>query len=358
VLTGSSSANVLAGLDGNDVLDGGSGADTMIGGAGNDIYFVDNAGDLAAEDPGGGNDMVVSSIAFTLGTDVESLMLTGTTNISGTGNAAGNVLSGNAGNNVLAGLGGADALDGGGGTDTASYATSTTGVSVSLAANTAHGGDAEGDSFASIESLTGSAFDDTLEGDAGNNVLNGGNGVDTASYEHATAGVTVSLLFTVMQSTIGAGNDTVTGIENLTGSLFDDVLMGSTSGNVLSGLDGNDVLSGGNGADTLIGGSGADRFVFSMLANSSPATPDTIVDFTHGVDLIDLAAIDANTSASGDQAFAFAGQNANAVARSLTWYETGGNTVVQVDVNGNTVADFAILLTGIGHHLSAADFIL
>ena len=98
------------------------------------------------------------------------------------------------------------------------------GVNVSLAANTAHGGDAEGDSFTSIENLTGSAFDDTLEGDAGNNVLNGGNGVDTASYEHATAGVTVSLAITVAQNTVGAGSDTLTSIENLTGSLFDDVL--------------------------------------------------------------------------------------------------------------------------------------
>jgi len=150
----------------------------------------------------------------------------------------------------------------------------------------------------------------------------------------------------------------LTSIENLTGSLFDDVLTGSSSSNVLIGLDGNDVLNGGNGADTLIGGSGADRFVFTTLANSSPVTPDTIVDFTHGVDLIDLSAIDANTSAGGNQAFVFAGQAAHAVARAVTWYETGGNTVVQADVNGNTTADFAIVLAGIGLHLSSADFIL
>jgi Ca2+-binding RTX toxin-like protein len=136
------------------------------------------------------------------------------------------------------------------------------------------------------------------------------------------------------------------------------VLTGSSSGNVLIGLDGNDVLYGGNGGDTLIGGSGADRFVFTVLANSSPAIPDTIVDFTHGVDLIDLSAIDANTSAGGDQAFAFAGQNANAVAHAIIWYETGGNTVVQVDVNGNTIADLAIILAGIDHNLSSTDFIL
>jgi Ca2+-binding RTX toxin-like protein len=376
VLTGSSSSNVMFGLGGNDVLNGGGGGDTlfgdlgndtlnggsggdvMIGGMGNDTYLVDNTGDVVMEYLNEGTDTVVSSITFTLSTDVENLILTGSANLNGTGNAGGNALTGNDGNNVLAGLGGADALDGGGGTDTASYAASTNGVSVSLAANTAHGGDAEGDSFASIESLTGSAFDDTLEGDAGNNVLNGGAGSDTASYEHATAGVTVSLAITAAQNTVGAGNDTLTSIENLTGSLFDDVLTGSTSANVLSGLDGNDVLTGGSGADTLAGGSGADRFVFAALANSSPAAPDTIVDFTHGVDLIDLSAIDANTSAGGDQAFAFAGQSANAAARSVTWYEMGGNTVVQVDVNGNTTADFAIVLAGIGHHLSSTDFIL
>ena len=68
-------------------------------------------------------------------------------------------------------------------------------------------------------------------------------------------------------------------------------------------------------AMNLVGGSGADRFAFSALANSSPATPDTIADFVHGVDLIDLSATDANTSAGGDQAFSFAGQNASAAAQ-------------------------------------------
>src|SRR4029450_11139532 len=114
----------------------------------------------------------------------------------------------------------------------------------------------------------------------------------------------------------------------------------------------------GNGADTLVGGSGVDRFVFTALGNSSPATPDTIVDFTHGVDLIDLSAIGANTSASGNQAFAFAGQDANAIAHAVTWYETGGNTVVQVDVNGNAIADLAIVPAGTDHHLSSTAFIL
>ena len=83
-----------------------------------------------------------------------------------------------------------------------------------------------------------------------------------------------------------------------------------------------------------------------------------ITDFVHGTDLIDLSAIDANTSLGGNQAFAFGGQNANVVARSVTWFETGGNTIIQADVNGNTTADLMITLTGTNHNLSASDFVL
>jgi Ca2+-binding RTX toxin-like protein len=112
-----------------------------------------------------------------------------------------NVITGNAGNNVLAGLGGADTLDGGTGTDTATYAASPAGVSVSLATGLDSGGDAQGDTPINIENLTGSAFNDTLEGNGGNNVLVGGAGIDTLSYEHAASGVTVSLATIAAQNT-------------------------------------------------------------------------------------------------------------------------------------------------------------
>jgi hypothetical protein len=80
----------------------------------------------------------------------------------------------------------------------------------------------------------------------------------------------------------------------------------------------------------------------------------------HGSDIIDLSAIDANTSTGGNQVFLFGGQNANVVGHSVTWFEdiTNGKTIVQADVNGDTTADISIILTGVNHHLTASDFIL
>ena len=258
------------------------------------------------------------------------------------------MITGNGGNNIIAGLGGADTLDGGGGIDTATYAASSAGVNVSLMTGTGSGGDAQGDALSNFENLTGSAFNDTLAGNSGNNVLVGGAGIDTVSYEHATVGVTVNLVTTKAQATGGAGSDTLSGFENLTGSEFNDTLTGTSGANTIIGGAGNDTIKGGGGADILIGGQGADNFVFAALTDSAPSARDLITDFVHGSDIIDLSAIDANTARSGfgDQAFLYGGQNTHAVANSVTWYEdlVNGNTIVQADVNGNTTADFQIVL--------------
>ena len=217
------------------------------------------SGDVANETGGDGTDTVQSSISFSLADPVhaigsiENLTLTGSGAINATGTALGNVLIGNGAANVLIGGAGADTMDGGGGVDTASYAASTSGVAVSLmTGNSESGGDAEGDRLFNIENLTGSNFDDTLEGNAGNNMLVGGVGIDTVSYANATSGangqgVTVNLALTSAQNTIRAGTDTLSGFENLTGSEFNDTLTGTTAANVLTGLGGNDILNGGAG---------------------------------------------------------------------------------------------------------------
>ena len=142
--------------------------------------------------------------------------------------------------------------------------------------------------------LHGGAGNDLLYSGAGNDLLDGGSGTDTASYAHATAAVTANLGLLVAQNTLGAGTDTLTGIENLVGSNFNDSLTGDNNNNVINGGLGNDTLNGGGGDDlligglgnnTLTGGAGADTFQW-LKGNSGH---DLITDFTPGTDKLDLS---------------------------------------------------------------------
>ena len=148
------------------------------------------------------------------------------------------------------------------------------------------------------------------------------------------------------------------GDDTLDGGAGADALSGGAGVDSLIGGAGNDTLVGGSGADILTGGLDADRFVFSVLADSRPGASDLITDFVHGTDIVDLSAIDADASSNGNQAFAFGGQNANAVAGSVTWFESGQNTIIQAGVSGATTVDLMITLSGIDHNLSASDFIV
>ena len=116
----------LFGGAGNDSIDGGRGVDLMVGGTGNDTYYVDDAGDVVQEAPAEGIDVVRSEVTFTLGPNIENLVLAerfefDTQAINGTGNELDNTLTGQGGDNVLTGLGGNDTIDGGDGTDTAAF---------------------------------------------------------------------------------------------------------------------------------------------------------------------------------------------------------------------------------------------
>jgi Ca2+-binding RTX toxin-like protein len=136
--------------------------------------------------------------------------------------------------------------------------------------------------------LSGLAGDDGLDGGAGNDTLDGGTGNDTATYQDAADGVTVSLAITTAQDTHSVGLDTLVSIENLTGTAFDDTLTGDAGANLLSGATGNDTLEGGAGNDMLDGGDGTDTLeggagndLGRIASSSTPASERTRSPISH-----------------------------------------------------------------------------
>ena len=308
--TGNTVNNVLVGNVANNILDGGAGADSMSGGGGDDTYLIDNAGDVITENLDSGIDTAQSAVTFTLGANVERLILTGTTAINGTGNALGNDLIGNSGANVLNGGGGADAMAGGAGNDT--YVIDDVGDLI--AENVNEGTDPVQASIsytlaANVENLTltgtgaingtGNGLNNTITGNSGNNVLDGGAGADALSGGTGNDTYVVDNTSDTVTESASAGTDTVqsavtfalgANLENLT--LIGTAAIngtGNTLNNILIGNSAANVLSGGTGSDTMSGGAGDDAYVVDVagdvvteLANEGTDTVQSAITYTLG----------------------------------------------------------------------------
>ena len=262
-----------------------------------------------------GTNGIESSVTTTLGQNAADLKLLGLNDLAGTGNSTGNTIIGNAGDNELsagngndtvqAGAGhdfikmgsGNDTIDGGAGSDQISYFNSTAGIDIDLAAGTASGGYANGDTLTRLEKVTGSnnhgdalrgtggsntlrgkggddtfwdrGGDDILDGGAGQDVFNmglgndridGGTGIDHISYSASTAGITLDLA----AGTVSGGHangDTLLRLESATGSnSHSDSLKGTGGSNTLLGQGGHDTFWDRGGNDVLDGGAGHDVF--------------------------------------------------------------------------------------------------
>lgn len=257
------------------------------------------------------------------------------------GAGANDHLNGGDGNDTLNGGAGADFLAGGAGSDyyyvdnagdrvieasgsgtdtVASYLTSYT-----LGANIENGRILS----SGAANLTGNSLANNLTAGAGNNVINGGTGIDTASYASALSGVSINLGITTGQATGGSGSDQLLGIENLLGSQYADSLTGNGAANVLNGGAGADSLVGALGNDTYVIDNSGDRITESSALASEIDTVHSSVSWSLGTNLEKLILTGVN-AING---------NGNGLANTLT-----GNTAANV-LNGGAGSD---TLTGGG----------
>ena len=375
ILRGGAGADTLEGGDGNDVLEGGMGADDLMGGDGTDTASYTMSGEAVTVDLSVAADAATAdnpraaggdAAGDMIGTDIENVrgsmyadMLTGddrgasvaATDPDETADSgdetpaiaamASNTLFGNMGNDKLMGMAGIDTLHGGkgddtldggddddklmgeigdddlmggdgndtliggpgadnlyggtvdanAGTDTADYSGSDAGVRINLAAThrgepmpTAEGGHAEGDTLSGIENLTGSAHTDWLQGDDEANVLSGGKGDDWDDDD--TSEVEGGLFGRGGADELNGGD----GMDWLGGGAGMDTLKGEAGDDMLKGGADADTLDGGKGDDTLDGGAGDDE----LNGGDGDDTliyddADTMRDGGDGVDTLDAS---------------------------------------------------------------------
>jgi hypothetical protein len=314
--------------EGDNILTNSGTVDSFTAGAGKDV--VNNSGTIFGIDLGAGDDVYNGggrhdSVIDGAGSD--------TINLGGFSDYYEAVRQGG-------GTDGTDTIDAGSGEDTYDASGAAGTVSINLdnvahdlspydnagfaAANTANGSDADigfTDKIKNFENAHGGNGNDFMYGNAGTNFLGGNDGFD-ALYGFG-------------------GNDT------------------------LNGGKGGDLLYGGAGRDKLYGGEGNDTFRFASTADSGVtlATRDEIRDFENGFDLIDLAAIDANSATKGvNDSFTYIGTNVafTKTAGQLRGYWTAEGQIIEGDVNGDGKADFSIEVLDSKHAiaLDASDFVL
>lgn len=368
-LAGEAGDDGLAGGEGNDILDGGDGSDVLLGQAGNDTLIGGAGKDYAVGDLGddtiyGGdnNDLISGGDGNDViaGEDGDDLLYAdaGADTVNGGdgndilfGGDGADAMTGGRGDDQLIGGAGNDSLDGDEGNDTISGNEGDDSITGGAGVDNLYGfmGNDSLDGGDGVDTLLGMEGDDTLAGGAANDYLNGGDGNDVISGDAGDDSLEGGLGADQMSG--GDGNDGLVGgagNDTLSGGIGADYLQGDDGNDMLDGQDGNDLLVGGLGQDTLTGGLGADAFFFTNFLDSAAASPDRITDFspTDG-DYIDLSRMDANLTASGDQAFQFVARFTGHAGEAVLAYDSASNTtLLTLDLDGGGTADFSLQLTG------------
>lgn len=381
IISGGAGNDVIQGGNGNDVIDGGAGDDIILAGNGDDLVFGGSGDDVIAGgtgndviEAGTGNDVVDGGdgkdiIRATIGSGTSSEILqepttnqtmasapTASTTLRPASSAA------NDGNDVY---------DGGEGIDTLDLSAATLTIKIDMTAGTVTGAEIGNDQIINIENVVTGSGDNEINCDAeanvviagagdddvelgagddvavatnldGNDTYDGGDGVDTLDLS-ATAADSVVDLDAGTATSAAIGTDTIEDIENVIGGSGDDTFIANEEQNEFTG------------------GDGADTFVFASTSDSdaSEGETDHITDFEVG-DKIDVSAIDADETKSGQQLFEFAGEKekfekAGELRFRHESQEDGDHTIVLGNTDDDLDEDFAIDLWG-WYSLSASDF--
>lgn len=347
ILIGNSSTNLIEGLDGQDTLDGKVGADTLQGGISNDTYIIDSTDTIAEDTVGGaGVDMVQANFNYTLGANLENLILTGAS-VSGTGNELGNFLTGNNLNNSLSGNNGNDTIQGNGGADT----------------------------------LQGGLNDDTYMIDATDTI--------TETLSGGIDSVQATFSYTLIPNLenielLGTGDFAATGDINankLTGNSGNNTLTAASGNDTLTAGSGDDVLYGGNGDDSLEGGlendtlyGGIDNDVYVLNSpedvkdvinesvNSGTDQVNSVFSYTLQNEFENLVLIGTeNINGTGnDVANSLIGNSGNNVLNGLASSDIMagglGNDIYVIERNTDTVVEAKVL--GIDSVESSVNYLL
>ncbi|UVC10134.1 hypothetical protein IHQ71_05885 [Rhizobium sp. TH2] len=412
---GSRHNDIITGTDGENDLFGGFGNDLLFGGAGGDILDGDVGVDTASYGSSAGgvrvtlNDATLGLGSFAAGGDAEDDTLISIENLIGsnfvdrlTGNSGRNTINGGNGDDIIHGLDGTDIIlggagsdqlfggnqndtlnggdgddeiDGGANTDTVTYATQRLGIDIDLGdgdsagrATTAPIGliGAEEDRLFSIENIVGTSVKDTLAGNTSRNTINGGGGddslvfttggdrldgdagIDRLVFQNFTEAANIDL---GSQVTVGASTIVTTLVE------IENVLAGNGS-DVIRGTTGDNTIEGSGGFDTMTGLGGNDTFVFRRLADIGlvAGQRDIITDFSAG-DRIDFSALAGTEGQAGLDLIFIGDDGFSGEAGEIRFnVNNGGNTIVQIDLDGDGQEDAKLQLTG-SVALTDADFL-
>ncbi|SDE41084.1 Hemolysin-type calcium-binding repeat-containing protein [Belnapia rosea] len=352
LLSSSSGDDLLDGGDGNDQFVASIGNDTLYGGAGNDDLNASSGNDEVHG--GDGNDTATGadgtdSLAGDAGNDVLAAGIGLDTVTGGDGDDSldggqdADQVTGGSGNDTLAG-GAGDTIDGGEGIDTLTFANAAGAAGVDLT-NGIGSGAAAGASFANIENLTGSGFNDILIGNSLNNTFVGGagadqmigqGGLDTADYSASDVAISIQFTATPENPTAAgtgtgghAAGDSLQLIERVIGSAFADSLNGGGVGEIFVGGLGADLLNGGGGNDTA-------DYSFSTAAVTVNLLAGTASD---GDQLTDMENVIG--TAFADTLFGSAAANRLEGGTGNDWFRGGAGADTMFGGVGTDTADFS-----------------